>query len=269
MPNRMVGVGRSHVGRQRKANEDAFRVMNPQNVWILADGMGGHAAGQIASQMAVEEVSRFISDALRDPKVEWPFERDLQLGLEENALINGVRVANVRIYNRSIKDPKCFGMGTTIVATMLSASNELVIASVGDSRCYLLRRGNLSQLTLDHSLLNHLIHVLHMSPEEAKEKASSNVIIRAVGLEDDVQVDVLRSAVYSDDLFLLCSDGLSDLVSDQTIAEVMSRYAGDLDMMTQQLIHLANEGGGTDNITVIVLKAEDENTPSMATFGPL
>ena len=104
MPHRMVGVGRGHVGRQRQANEDAFRVMNPQNVWILADGMGGHAAGQIASQMAVEETSRFITDALRDPQLEWPFERDLQLGIEENALINGVRVANVRIYNRSIKD---------------------------------------------------------------------------------------------------------------------------------------------------------------------
>lgn len=269
MPHRMVGVGRSHVGRQRKANEDAFRVMNPQNVWILADGMGGHAAGQIASQMAVEEISRFLSDTLRNAHVEWPFDRDLQLGLEENALINGVRIANVRIYNRSIKDPKCFGMGTTIVATMLSASNELVIASVGDSRCYLMRRGNLVQLTLDHSLLNHLIHVLKMSPEEAREKASSNVIIRAVGLEDDVQVDVLRSPIYSDDIFLLCSDGLSDLVNDHIIAEVMSRYAQDLDMMTQQLIHLANEGGGTDNITVIAIKAEDENTPSMVTFGPL
>jgi len=122
---------------------------------------------------------------------------------------------------------------------------------------------------MDHSLLNHLIHKLHMSPEEAREKASSNVIIRAVGLEDDVEVDVIRSPVYSDDIFLLCSDGLSDLVSHQVIAEVISRYADDLEMMTQQLIHLANEGGGTDNITVIVIKAEDENTPSMLTFGPL
>jgi len=265
MPHKMVGVGRSHVGRQRKVNEDAFRVLNAHRLWILADGMGGHAAGQVASQMAVEEVSRFMTETLRAPNLRWPFDRDLAQSLEENALVNAARVANVRIYNRSIKEPKYFGMGTTLVTATLAANNELLIASVGDSRCYRLRRGSFNQLTMDHSLLNHLIHVLHMPPEEARSKTSSNVIIRAVGLEEDVQVEVTRSSVYTDDLFLICSDGLSDLVSDALIAETMSRHAHDLDLMTNQLIHLANEGGGTDNITVIVMRAEDENTPSM--FG--
>jgi protein phosphatase len=259
----MVGVGQSDVGRQRQANEDAFKVMNPQRLWLLADGMGGHAAGQIASKMAVEEVSRFMQELLHDPLLTWPFERDLALPLEENALMNALRVANVRIYNRSIKEPKCFGMGTTMVAATLASNNELVIASVGDSRCYRFRRGQLTQLTLDHSLLNHLIYVLKMPPEEAHSKAASNVIIRAVGLEDDVEVDVLRSDVQDGDLFLMCSDGLNDLVSDAQIAEVMSRHAYQLEQMTERLINLANEEGGTDNITVIALRAEEENTPSM------
>ena len=267
MSHRIIAAGHSDVGRQRQANEDAFRLVNTHRLWILADGMGGHAAGQIASQIAVDEIAQFIAHSINHPQFRWPFEQNLNQSFEENALMNAVRVANVRIYNRSLKDPKCLGMGTTVVVAMISAHHELVIASVGDSRCYRYRRGSLNQLTVDHSLLNHLIYNLKLSPEEAREKAGSNVIVKAVGLEDDVEVDLIGSTLYDGDLFLMCSDGLSDLVDDRVIAETIQQYPNRLDQMVHRLIELANQGGGTDNITVIAFQVhEEENTPSLADF---
>ena len=262
MAYRFIAAGGSHVGRQRKVNEDAFLVLNQHQLCILADGMGGHAAGQLASQMAVEEVSRFMVDTLQSPQFVWPFDQDPQKIYEENALINATRVANVRIYNRALKDPQCSGMGTTLVATKMASNGELIIASVGDSRCYIYRNNQLSQLTRDHSLLNHLIYQLHMDPEEARQKAGKNVIVKAVGLEDDVEVDSFRFQANPHDLFLLCSDGLTDLVDEHTIAHILQQYGHNLNFTIQHLIELANEGGGTDNITIILLQVQADQPHS-------
>ena len=262
MAYRFIAAGGSHVGRQRKVNEDAFLVLNQHQLCILADGMGGHAAGQLASQMAVEEVSRFMVDTLSSPHFVWPFDQFPQKSYEENALVNATRVANVRIYNRALKDPQCSGMGTTLVATKMSSNGELVIAAVGDSRCYVYRQNQLSQLTRDHSLFNHLIYQLNMDPEEARQKAGKNVIVKAVGLEDDVEVDTFRFQPQLHDLFLLCSDGLTDLVDEHQIGRVLQQYGHNLNLTVQHLIELANEGGGTDNITIILLQVQAGQPPS-------
>ena len=260
MSYRMIAVGHSDVGRQRQNNEDSFVVLNQNHLWILADGMGGHAAGQIASQLAVDEIVRFLTQTIYEPNFRWPFEHDVRLNIEENALIHSIRTANVRIYNRSLKDPKCFGMGTTVIAAMY-AQGRLWLASVGDSRCYRFRDHRLQQLTVDHSLYNHLVHQLKMTPHEAREKAGSNVIIRAVGLEDDVLVDVQHTVVQDRDLYILCSDGLTDLVSEQQIIHSVQQYRHQLDLLVQYLIDLANQAGGTDNITVIAIETLANHTP--------
>ena len=264
MPHRLLAVGQSDVGRSRQVNEDSFWVDNAKQAWIVADGMGGHVAGQVASQMAVEEVVKLLEQLRGSRDFSWPFDPDLSKSVEENALVNALKVANVRIYNRGVREPQYFGMGTTAVAAMRSASDELIVATVGDSRCYRYRRGQLIQLTVDDSLLNHLIYKLNVPVEEAKEKVGSNVIVKALGLEIDVEVELASSKLIEDDLYLMCSDGLSDLVSDQQLREHCQRYAHDLHMLTHQLIASANEAGGTDNISVICLLAREENTP---TFG--
>lgn len=260
MPHRLIAAGLSDVGRMRHVNEDSLWFDNQQQAWIVADGMGGHAAGQVASQIATQEFATFLSETRHQPQFTWAFEPDRQRSVEENLLMNALRIANVRIYNQSVRSPKYFGMGTTAVAAMRSASDELVIASVGDSRCYRYRRGSLTQLTTDHSLLNHLIYQLKLSPEEAMEKTGTNVIIKALGLDIDVEVDLVRSTIMDHDLFILCSDGLSDLVPNEMISQLIQRHARDVSSLPQSLIDQANAAGGSDNISVICMIARGENT---------
>lgn len=263
MPHRIIAVGQSDVGRQRRVNEDALWSHNGQQAWVVADGMGGHAAGQVASRIAVDEIARFLTETRYHTPFIWPFEPSVEKSTEANFLINALKIANVRIYNRAVKEPKYFGMGTTVVAALRSSHDELLIATVGDSRCYRFRRDKLEQLTIDHSLLNHLIYKMQVSPEEAREKVGTNVIIKALGLDTDVEVDIVSSNLVEGDLFLLCSDGLSDLVPDADIITLIRRFGNDLHTLTQQLISHANEAGGTDNISVICMVAREENTPTM------
>ena len=262
MPHRLIAVGHSDVGRSRQVNEDSFWVNNALQAWMVADGMGGHVAGQVASQMAVEEMANFLEGLSGSSDFKWPFDPDLTKSVEENALINALKVANIRIYNRGVKEPQYFGMGTTAVAAMRSGADELIVATVGDSRCYRYRRGQLVQLTVDDSLLNHLIYKLNIPEEEARGKVGSNVIVKALGLEIDVEVELASSTLIENDIYLMCSDGLSDLVSDQQLREHCNRYGHDLHLLTHQLIARANEAGGTDNISVICLLAREENTPT-------
>jgi protein phosphatase len=263
MPHRIVAVGLSDVGRMRHVNEDALWFHDGHQAWVIADGMGGHAAGQVASQLAVQEFATFMTETRHNTRFVWPFEPDITRSVEENLLINALRIANVRIYNKSVKEPKFFGMGTTAVAAMRSMSDELVIATVGDSRCYRYRRGMLNQLTIDHSLLNHFIYQLNLSPEAAMEKTGTNVIIKALGLDIDVDVDIVSSPLIMGDLFILCSDGLSDLVPHEQITELIQRHSNDLNVLTQHLIDQANAAGGTDNISVICMLVCEDNTSSI------
>ena len=254
MALRFTAAGCTDVGRAREVNEDAFLLCPEHDLWILADGMGGHASGQVASHMAVEKIADFMTRWRHESDFEWPFEIMDSRSTDENALANAVRVANVRIYNQSLVDEDCEGMGTTVVAMCYGAAG-LVIAHVGDSRCYRLRDGELVQLTEDHSLVNHLKRFFHLSDEEARQRAGSNVIVRAVGLEDDVDADLNLDQPERGDLYMSCSDGLSDLVDEWIVQSILAGNEDPQDA-AEALVRAANQAGGTDNITVVIVRVD-------------
>jgi serine/threonine protein phosphatase PrpC len=251
---RIVAAGATDVGRQRKVNEDAYQLLPGHHLWILADGMGGHASGQVASQMAVAAVADFWTRWRVEPGFQWPFEIMESRSHEENSLVNAVRVANVRLYNRSQIDPECEGMGTTLVVMAHAKDGGVVIAHVGDSRAYRLRGQEFVQLTEDHSLVNHLMRFFHLTREQAQARAGSNVIVRAVGLEDDVDADLTVDQPQVGDIYLACSDGLNDMVDDWIIQQILLGN-DDLQDAADALVRAANQAGGQDNITVVLLKA--------------
>ena len=253
-PMKFIAAGTTDVGRKRQANEDAFKLVPSENLWIVADGMGGHASGQVASQIAVDSFADFMTRWRHEPDFKWPFEIMESRSRAENSMANAVRVANVRIYNRSQVDESCEGMGTTLVCMTYEPGTGLVIAHVGDSRCYRLRNERLFQITEDHSLVNHLKRFFHLSDEEARARAGSNVIVRAVGLEDDVDADLNVVQPESGDLYMACSDGLSDLVDDWIIQQILIGNADHPQEAADALVRAANQAGGTDNITVVVVR---------------
>lgn len=255
---KFVAAGATHVGRVREVNEDTYTLIDDQAVWVVADGMGGHASGQVASQMAVEAVTDFIRRWRHTPDFEWPFEIMPGRTFTENSLLNAVRVANVRIYNRSQVDDACHGMGTTLVLMAYDPERGLAIAHVGDSRCYRLRGTELTQLTEDHSLVNHLMRYFHLSEAQAKARAGSNVIVRAVGLEDDVEPELTVDSPQVDDIYLACSDGLNDMVDDWVITNILLNHHDHPDKAAQALVQAANNAGGNDNISVVVLRTTVE-----------
>lgn len=254
MRYRFLSAGSTDVGRQREVNEDAFLLTPDQFVWVLADGMGGHASGQVASRICVEAVTDFMVRWRREPDFVWPFEIMENRSFDENSLVNAVRVSNVRVYNRAQVDDGCANMGTTVVAMTWCEDNGMVIGHVGDSRCYRMRDEQLSQLTDDHSLVRHMMNVFHLSEAEAKQRAGKNVIVRAIGLEDDVDPDLNVDRAEIGDIYLMCSDGLTDLVDDWIIQQILGGHRDDPQEAADALVRAANQAGGVDNITVVIVK---------------
>jgi protein phosphatase len=241
-------AARSDTGRQRPANEDSFRVQSP--LFVLADGMGGAQAGEVASRTAVEA----FADGLPDGP-----------GSSEERLAQLVAEANVRVHELAQSDEQLAGMGTTLTAAYLDAE-DLAIAHVGDSRLYLLRDGRLSQLTDDHSLVGELVRRGQLSAEEAEEHPQRSIITRALGPEDRVVVDHHTWPARDGDVFLLCSDGLTGMVSDSRVAEIIEA-APSLASASQELVKAANEAGGRDNITVILFRVEEVTPGAGGMFG--
>jgi serine/threonine protein phosphatase PrpC len=236
------GVGKTDVGVQRDVNEDALAYDDRLGIWVVCDGMGGHASGQLASHLAIQT----IMDAIKtgDPP---PAE-----GVEP--LVAAMQAANGAVFQRAQVDTACRGMGTTAVG--LRADDDLLhLCHCGDSRAYLLRNGQLTQMTRDHSLIN----LYEDRPDLAGQlgPATSNVIIRAIGLDANVEIDHRTIAMEHGDVYLLCCDGLSDLVEDWMVREIMTSGES-LDAITENLIRAANANGGSDNITVIVIQILNE-----------
>jgi serine/threonine protein phosphatase PrpC len=275
-------AGTTDVGREREQNEDAFLVIEDYSVCVAADGLGGHRSGSIASSLAVATLSDFFFVTVR-PDATWPFPYDRALTEEENYLVTGFRLANRRIFDRSLKTLTDFGMGTTCVAAMFNTSGaadaggdrgvsddvaparsalpgapstragHVAVANVGDSRCYRLRRGALTQLTRDHSIVSDAVHAAPwMTPEEIAQ-LPPNVITRALGIREDVLVDVAKHPIELGDLYLLCSDGLSGQVDDAELTTLLAGVtsATDLQALAQKLVDEANARGGIDNVTVV------------------
>ena len=237
-------VGLTDVGRQRTANEDAMLVDHQLGLHLVCDGMGGHASGQVASELAVRTIAEVIKTGEPAP----------QGG--EDPLVVAMQEANRAVYTRSQADAACHGMGTTAVGIRIEG--DLVhVAHCGDSRLYLLRGGQLSQITRDHSLVN-----LYKDKPELEGQmgpAASNVIVRAIGLEEKVEIDHRVVAMEENDIFLLCCDGLTDLVDDWMIREILTSGES-LETMSENLVRAANLNGGTDNITVVLVAVFSEET---------
>ncbi len=233
-------AARTDTGRARSANEDSYWVHSP--LFVLADGMGGAQAGEVASQTAVGVFSE--EGGLPDGP-----------GTYEERLAGLVAQANGRVYSQAQSDDQFAGMGTTLTVAYVG-EDDLAIAHVGDSRFYVLRDGELEQLTDDHSLVGELVRRGQISAEEAEDHPQRSIITRALGIEGEVTVDHFSWPVRDGDVFLLCSDGLTGMVSDARVAEILAE-APSLAVAAQQLVAAANEAGGRDNITVILFRVED------------
>jgi len=255
---RITVAGATDVGRKRAHNEDAFLMLPEEQLYCVADGMGGHASGEVASRIAVEELAEFFRLTGRDEEATWPFADDPARRLDENRLLTGIRLANLRILERATGDERLRGMGTTLVCAHFDKAVEsVIVAHVGDSRAYLLRQGAIRQLTEDHSLLNDYLRARQLTPEEIENFPHKNVIVRALGMKEQVEVDLLREPLRPGDVILLCCDGLSGMVPDQQIAELVRQHQRDLKAAAQALLDAANAAGGVDNITCVLAQLQD------------
>lgn len=246
-------AGLSHVGMKRNHNEDNLLLLPEERLFVVADGMGGHSSGEIASKIAVDEMGEFFKMTGQDYEITWPYKMDKTRNYDENRLATGIKLANFRIFEKASADQKYKGMGTTIVSVYFAKENEVVVGHVGDSRVYFFRDGVLKQITEDHSLLNDYLKAKKLTPEEIEAFPHKNVIVRALGMKDTVQVDVNRLEPREGDIFLLCSDGLSGMVNDAQIRDVLSS-TNDLEKACSQLIDSANANGGNDNVTCVLAR---------------
>jgi len=245
-------AAKTDVGMKRSHNEDYFSLIEDEKVFIVADGMGGHASGEVASKMASDVMNEFYQHS-KDMDATWPFRYDPSLSYPENRMVAAIRLANQRIFESAMKNPNLRGMGTTMVACMFVGDNAYV-AHVGDSRCYRVANGKISQLTRDHSLLEDYKDARpDMSEEEARNFPHKNVITRALGMRDTVVVDIKKFEINDGDLFVLCSDGLSGMLEDPSIHSICSQ-APSLEAAVADLIDQANRAGGNDNITAMLVQ---------------
>ncbi|MCG8324729.1 MAG: Stp1/IreP family PP2C-type Ser/Thr phosphatase [Thiotrichales bacterium] len=254
MRDRIEVVNLSDVGLKRPHNEDSSISDIDKGLLILADGMGGYKAGEIASAIAVTSTHQQISKGLKQIK---PGQAAGETGLSpqsqlvKTAIIN----ANTKIYSTASSEASCQGMGTTIVIGLLHDST-LTVAHVGDSRMYRVRGDTFEQVTRDHSLVQELIDRGFYTAEEAAENTPKNLVTRALGIEDKVEVDVIEEAISSGDIYLLCSDGLNDMVEDEEIHLTLSKYSANLVQAAEELVQKANAGGGKDNTSIILMKVK-------------
>lgn len=244
------------MGLHREHNEDSFALLDQHGLYLVADGMGGHRAGDVASKMATETLRAFFDSTAREDAT-WPFHYDPSLSAEENRLMAGIKVANKSIYERSATSEEHRGMGTTLVGVLIAAgSSRAYIGHVGDSRCYRVRGRSIAQLTQDHSLVNEYMRAMpHLSAAQ-RDELPRNVITRALGMNDRVVVDVASEALVAGDRYVLCSDGLSGMISDDEILRTLLANDDD-NAACEALIALANQHGGEDNITAVIVRLVD------------
>jgi protein phosphatase len=245
----------SHPGLRREANEDSVCARKDLGLYIVADGMGGHAAGEVASRMAAQVIETFINDTREaDVNTTWPFPYDANLSLDGNRLTAAFRLANRRLSSAMEGDEALRGMATT-AAAVLANKGKPVVAHVGDSRVYLFRNGTLTQVTQDHSWVTEQVRAGVLTEADARHHPWRHVVTRALSGGDDPEVDVRELDVQAGDRVLLCSDGLSGVVPPDRLAGILGRSAP-LEQTCQDLVDAANEAGGPDNITVAMLQVD-------------
>lgn len=257
-------AGLSDVGRKREKNEDSFLIDPKLQLYMVADGMGGHVGGEFASKMAVETVEAVVSELTQDPEATLQESAEVIPGDYKSYLKFAISQAGSKIFERACKETKLQGMGTTSVV-LIFRNNKAFVANVGDSRAYRIRRGKIEQLTTDHSLVGEQIRAGMIQAKDAKDHRLKNIITRSVGFQEEVEADVEAKVVKEGDIFFLCTDGLYNLVEDEEILDVANHQ--NLKNACQHLIDIANARGGDDNVTVILTKvvsldseAEEEST---------
>lgn len=252
---RYSAAAKSDVGRKRHGNEDSFCLAPEIGLFVVADGMGGHAAGEVASRLAVDTIQEWVTKYLSGMDA---FIVGKQVGTcsrEANFLLSSIRLANRIIYDAAQDRPDYVGMGTT-VASVLAVGDHVAMAHVGDSRIYRIRGEEIVQLSRDHSLVQQQVDHGIISAEEAQGSQYKHLITRALGLRETVEVDLAEQQVQPRDFLLLCSDGLSDLLEDEEISAIVREHADDLEKACQALVDRTNYKGGDDNITALLIQAQ-------------
>lgn len=243
-------VGHTDTGRVREHNEDTIACDGDIGLVVLADGMGGYNAGEVASGIAVKTIVNLVREAVAREDLRKP---DAASGLNRASIIlrDAILRANRIIYQTARTQPHCEGMGTTVVG-ILFFNNTASVAHVGDSRAYRLRNARLEQITLDHSLLQELVDRGYYTAEEAARATNKNYVTRALGVEQTVEVDVTEYPVHKGDVYMLCSDGLSDMLDDDDVEVTITTFGTNLDTVGRKLVEQANDAGGKDNISVVL-----------------
>jgi serine/threonine protein phosphatase PrpC len=244
------------VGRKRKGNEDSLIANPEQRLFVVADGMGGHAAGEVASKVAVDSINEFVCLTGGDEEITWPFGLDDGISYDGNRLKTSVRYANRKVLEAVKEKAEYEGMATTVAAILVDGATAN-IAHVGDSRVYLFREGELQQLTSDHSWVNEQLQSGIISAEQARGHPLRNVVTRALGGKVDLQVDMQAQPMEPGDMLLVCSDGLTTMVPDEEIARVLAEAGGDIEVAAPNLVNTANTRGGEDNISVVLLQFQE------------
>jgi protein phosphatase len=237
--------GETDVGRRRQLNEDA--IFAADGLFIVCDGMGGHKAGEVASRLATDAIANFIKRSQNDPELTWPCGFDPRLSEDANRLSTAIKLANRTVFHTAQSSDDYSGMGTTVVAVLVAPGRaEMTYGHVGDSRIYLIRDGAMTQLTKDDSLVNLV------SADDAP--AVKNVLTKALGVQEDVEFEVVGKELQAGDIVLLCSDGLTNMLPDPAILEVVTAHAGTLEEACRHLVAGANAQGGRDNISVLLVR---------------
>jgi serine/threonine protein phosphatase PrpC len=250
---RVSSAAASDPGLRRELNEDSYCIRPDLGLYVVADGMGGHTAGEVASRLAVEAIERFIEET-KDSSRTWPLPFDPRLSTDGNRLGTALRLANRRLAAAVERDASLKGMATT-AAALLATSTGFVVAHVGDSRVYRSRGGRLEQVTHDHSWVSEQVRAGSLSESDARHHPWRNVVTRAIAGGDDPEVDVAEVDVREGDLLMICSDGLSGVVSNEECQAILDT-APSLEEACRQLVAAANARGGPDNITVALLKID-------------
>jgi len=259
---RIKSFGLSDVGKRREKNEDSYLANDDLSLYTVADGMGGHLGGDIASKLAATTMEEVVQGLESDPDMTLQEGVNVKAGEYQGYLRYAVRLSSRRIYEKAHDEQTLRGMGTTTVA-LLFRNNKVYIANVGDSRAYRIRDEEISQITKDHSLVGEQMRAGILTEEEAKSSRLKNIITRSVGFQEEVEADIDIRVVREGDRYLLCSDGLSNMIDDNEIRDIVS--ANGIEEACKRLIDIANERGGDDNITVILAEVEgldDEETAS-------
>lgn len=254
--NKFRFLGVTDSGKVRAHNEDTFGTDPTIGLVVLADGMGGYNSGEVASGIAVRTIMNMMKESVERENLLLADERS---GLSRPAILlrNAIQRANQLIVHTARTQEACEGMGTTVVAGLFF-DNKLTIAHAGDSRLYRIRGGHLERVTQDHSLLQELVSRGFYTPHEARRATSKNYVTRALGVDASVDIEINEVPVMKDDIYLLCSDGLSDMVEDEDIQLTVNTFGANLDSLGRQLVMLSNDNGGRDNISVVLVRVLDE-----------